>query len=253
MSPPQEFDHFKETYRSDIDKAVSFSGQSHDFFTRVKAEYLLSLFRKFMNGQRQSTATRGNLDVLDIGCGHGHIHPYLTKSDIPIKLFATDVASTVVEEARILNSTVNYQSYGGERLPYNDQSFDIAFTIAVLHHVLPAQWLAFLQEMRRVVRPGGMVAIFEHNPINPLTQWVVRTCPIDENAVLLGSRRLSKLAAQAEFVEIAKQYILFTPLDGTAYRKFDNLVGWLPLGAQYYVVARVPYSTSCPLNTRATD
>jgi SAM-dependent methyltransferase len=241
MNPDQEFDHFKETYRSDIDKAISFSGQSHDFFTRVKAEYLLHLLRDFQKGQAQSTTIPGYLNVLDIGCGHGHIHPYLTNSNVALRLFATDVASTVVEEARQLNPTVHYQSYGGQRLPYNDQSFDIAFTIAVLHHVPVAQWLAFLQEMRRVVRPGGMIAIFEHNPLNPLTQWVVRTCPIDENAVLLGSRRLSKLVAQAQFIEIAKQYILFTPLDGSAYRKFDKLIGWLPLGAQYYVVARVPH------------
>ena len=41
----QEFDQHKETYRSEIDKAISFSGQSHDFFTRVKAEYLVDLLK----------------------------------------------------------------------------------------------------------------------------------------------------------------------------------------------------------------
>ena len=96
--------------------------------------------------------------------------------------------------------------------------------------------------MRRVVRPGGLVVIFEHNPINPLTQWIVRTCPIDENAVLLGSWNLKKLMARAQFTAIVSRYILFTPLDGRRFRAFDKMIGWLPLGAQYYVAARKPLS-----------
>jgi SAM-dependent methyltransferase len=242
MNSTHEFDSYKDSYRSDIDKAVSFSGQSHDFFTRVKAEYLLSLLRDFRQADVKSAITTQCLNVLDIGCGLGHIHPYLTGANVPLKLFATDVATTVVEEARQMNPSVSYQSYDGKRLPYGDGSFDIAFTIAVMHHISPAQWPAFLKEMQRVVRPRGVIAIFEHNPINPLTQWVVRTCPIDENAVLLGSGRLSQLVLEAHFVDIKRRYILFTPLDGPAYRKFDNFFGWLPLGAQYYVTARVPRS-----------
>jgi SAM-dependent methyltransferase len=237
MNSQQEFDRHKETYRSTIDQAVAFSGQSHDFFTRVKAEYLIDLLQALARERESSTLP---LEVLDIGCGHGHIHPYLMQSAVQMNLSAIDVAATVVEEARLLNPMVNYRSYEGERLPYDDSSFDAAYTIAVMHHVPPPLWSAFLNEMRRVTRPGGLIAIFEHNPINPLTQWIVRTCPIDENAVLLGNRRLSKLVSQAHFVEVESQYILFTPLDGPRYRAFDKLIGWLPLGAQYYVSARAP-------------
>jgi SAM-dependent methyltransferase len=240
MNSLQEFDQHKETYRTDIDKAVSFSGQSHDFFTRVKAEYLIDILRKIESGRQKAGSEASPLDVLDIGCGHGHIHPYLIKSGVSLKLRAIDVAATVVEEARQANPTVEYESYEGDKLPYPDQSFDATYTIAVMHHVPPQQWSSFLQEMRRVVRPGGLIIIFEHNPINPLTQWIVRTCPIDDNAVLLSSRKLSKLVAQTDLVDIESRYILFTPLDGPNYRKFDKMIGWLPLGAQYYVSARIP-------------
>jgi ubiquinone/menaquinone biosynthesis C-methylase UbiE len=157
-----------------------------------------------------------------------------------MSLPATDVAATVVDEAHMMNPMVDYRSYDGERLPYADSSFDAVYTIAVMHHVPPPQWPTFLNEMRRVTRPDGLIAIFEHNPINPLTRWIVRTCPIDENAVLLGSRRLSRLVLQAHFADVESRYILFTPFDGPRYRAFDRLIGWLPLGAQYYVTARVP-------------
>ena len=240
MNSLHEFDRHKDSYQSDIDKAVSFSGQSHEFFTRVKAEYLIDLFRKFRHDQHGTASTNTPIKVLDIGCGHGHIHPFLLHSDVRLKLSATDVAATVVDEAQQSNPAVEYKSYEGERLPYEDQSFDFAYTIAVMHHVPPPQWPAFLREMRRVVRPGGVIVIFEHNPINPFTRWIVRTCPIDENAVLLGRRRLSNLVAQAQFFDIESRYILFTPLNGPVYRKFDKMIGWLPFGAQYYVAARVP-------------
>jgi SAM-dependent methyltransferase len=239
MTALQEFDQHKATYRSEIDKAVAFSGQSHDFFTRVKAEYLIELLTRFASEQTLSNG-RVVLDVLDIGCGHGHIHPYLTQSKLGLRLTGIDVASTVIEEARAANPGVTYHHYDGNRLPYPDQSFDAAYTITVMHHVPPPQWPTFLQAMRRVVRPGGLIVIFEHNPINPLTQWIVRTCPIDDNAVLLRNRRLSKLVSQAHFAKIESRYILFTPLDGPRYRVFDKMIGWLPLGAQYYVCARVP-------------
>jgi SAM-dependent methyltransferase len=239
----QEFDQHKETYRSDIDKAVAFSGQSHDFYIRVKAGYLLDMLRA-LRGNRPANSKSGlqqdPLEVLDIGCGHGHIHPYLVESNVPLKLSAIDVAETVVDEARMANPSIRYDIYEGSKLPYADHSFDAAFTIGVVHHVPPPQWPGFIDEMRRIVRPGGLIAVFEHNPLNPLTLWIVRTCPIDDNAVLLGSRKLSKLIKQSGFSEIQIRYILFTPFGGNRFRQFDKMIGWLPFGAQYFVSARVP-------------
>jgi SAM-dependent methyltransferase len=208
----------------------------------VKADYLLELLRAARTNRAADTDARSPLRVLDIGCGHGYIHGYLTGSDVHLKLSAIDIAATVVEEARRQNPSVGYAVYGGEKLPYADRSFDVAYTITVMHHVPPPQWPAFVLEMRRVVRPGGMIVVFEHNPINPLTQWIVRTCPIDENAVLLGSRHLARLIGAAGFVDIRRCYILFTPVDRSWARRFDKHLGWLPLGAQYFVAARTSSS-----------
>lgn len=236
MTKLQEFDPFNKTYRSDIDKAVAFSGQDHEFFTRVKADYLVELLSD-LHTRDTSVAP---LKVLDVGCGHGHIHPHLLKSGVPLALSGIDMASTVIEEAKQTNPSVDYTSYDGEMLPYADASFDAAYAIAVMHHVPPAQWAAFLAEMKRVVRPGGLIAIFEHNPLNPLTRWIVNTCPIDENAVLLGMGKLKGLVAGTGFGDISGRYILFLPFDGKTFRDFDKTIGWLPLGAQYYVAARRP-------------
>ncbi|WP_407188732.1 class I SAM-dependent methyltransferase [Bradyrhizobium centrosematis] len=233
-----EFDQYREGYSQQIDNAVAFSGQPQDFFTRAKARYLLDEFATFRAQRRMAPSQP--LDVLDIGCGQGLIHPHLRPAESGIKLTGIDVAGSVIEEARAANPDVHYDVYEGTQLPYRDRSYDVAYAIAVMHHVPPDDWKAFLVEAGRVVRPGGLVIIIEHNPLNPLTQKIVRSCPFDQNAVLLRSGRLAKLCRAAGLVEPKRQFIIFTPFDTPLFHKLEASLGWLPLGAQYCMAAHVP-------------
>ena len=229
----QEFDAFRDDYQRQINSAISYTGQSHDFYTRVKADYLLeALASEF--------GTDKPIKVLDVGCGHGDIHRHVTKTEVPVSLTGIDVAATVVEEARKMHPDVDYDVYDGVKLPYEDGQFDAAYTICVMHHVPPPQWAAFLAEMRRVVRKGGLVMVFEHNPFNPLTRHLVNNCPIDENAVLLKSKKLLGLMGETGLSSIRSRFIIFTPIDTAFFKRFDRLIGWLPLGAQYYTIGKVP-------------
>jgi ubiquinone/menaquinone biosynthesis C-methylase UbiE len=237
----KEFDHYRDGYSSQIDKAIAFSGQTQDFYTQVKARCLLDIFAKLRPASAAaSPGDKPPLKVLDVGCGQGLIHPYFPPSETNLKLTGIDVAGTVIDEAREANPHVHYDVYDGEHLPYADHAFDAAYAIAVMHHVPPANWTSFLVEMTRVVRPGGLVAIVEHNPINPLTQWIVKSCPFDENAVLLRSGRLANLFRAAGLVEMERRFIIFTPFDSGFFRQLDASLSWLPLGAQYCMAARVP-------------
>lgn len=228
-----EFDEYRDSYRDSINDAVSFSGQSLDFFTKAKAEYLLEVLD-------QELPDREPLEVLDVGCGLGDVHDHLLGGAPALELTGIDVAATVIDEARAKDRAIRYDVYDGTVLPYTDATFDAAYTICVMHHVPPSQWQAFLKEMRRVVRPGGAVVVFEHNPLNPLTRRVVKDCPIDHNAVLLRARQLSQLCSGVGLEKVLHRFILFTPFNSAAFKRFDRLMGWLPLGAQYFVVGRVP-------------
>jgi SAM-dependent methyltransferase len=91
--------------------------------------------------------------------------------------------------------------------------------------------------MARVLRPGGIAAIFEHNPINPLTRRVVSNCVFDEDAVLLRRRRARDLLRQVGLAPCEDRYIAFLPFGGKVVVPIEAALRRVPLGAQYYVSA----------------
>jgi SAM-dependent methyltransferase len=147
------------------------------------------------------------------------------------------VSGESIEVARRRGLPVSYDIYDGATLPYSDEWFDVVFAICVLHHVPPARWSAFASEMRRVLKPGGLALIFEHNPRNPLTMRVVNSCPFDADAVLLRSETTEALLSAANFKQVQSRYILSIPAANTWLRRVDSLFSGFRFGAQYYVTA----------------
>lgn len=220
-----QFDAYAGSYDAAVNQSLGFLGVKVDYFTRVKAGYLLDLVGAHFGGAE-------TLSLLDVGCGVGNYHALLDGQFKAIS--GTDISPACVAEAARRNPGVSYQPYDGEHLPYADASIDVAVTICVMHHVPPAQWPGFAAEMKRVLRPGGLAVVFEHNPLNPLTQRVVSNCEFDADAVLLKQRETRALLAGAGFGSVASRSILSVPSFGPVTRKLDRLFGRLPLGAQYY-------------------
>jgi hypothetical protein len=106
-----------------------------------------------------------------------------------------------------------------------------------MHHVPPALWKAFVAEMLRVTAPGGLGLVFEHNPYNPATQYVVKTCDIDKDAVLLTPGKLRRMFSEAGFVDVRTRTIITVPPAARVLAGLDSLLGHLPFGAQYYLEA----------------
>lgn len=221
-----EFDNFKERYTALVNDSIRFSGLTVEFFTWAKARHLIE-------AAANSFGDPSRLRLLDIGCGLGSMHPHLVKAFGPIT--GVDIAAETVELARKANPGVRYQSYDGRNLPFEDASFDVVLAVCVLHHVPPPEWPQFVEEMTRVTARRGMVAVFEHNPLNPLTRHVVSRCELDRDAVLLSAPRVKRLLRQAGLAQVRSRYIIFAPLQGRAAAFLDKTLGWLPAGAQYFV------------------
>jgi ubiquinone/menaquinone biosynthesis C-methylase UbiE len=223
-----EFDAYSKAYDQAVNDSIAFTGLSVDYFTRVKANYLIDLIADHFGEPK-------TVSVLDVGCGVGNYHKLIV--DRVGQVTGVDVSESCIDVAKKHNPQVQYQAYEGERLPFADAAFDVAFTVCVMHHVPPAQWPMFTAEMKRVLKPGGMVAVFEHNPLNPLTQRVVSNCVFDKTAVLLRTGKTRELIANAGFHDILVRSIINIPPSGRLLRSLDLALGRLPLGAQYFVKA----------------
>jgi SAM-dependent methyltransferase len=126
----------------------------------------------------------------------------------------------------------------GAAAPFADGRFDIVTISAVLHHVPPAERPAVYRELGRVLKPGGRIYVFEHNPRNPLVRWVIARTPIDANAVLLDAREVRHGLLDSARYELETDYLMFMPPGLAFLAPVDRTLAWLPLGAQYVVAAR---------------
>jgi ubiquinone/menaquinone biosynthesis C-methylase UbiE len=98
--------------------------------------------------------------ALEIGAGTGYFTLNLLQAKLVRNATATDISPamlrTLAANARRLGESVRTVRAEAEELPFEDQSFDLVFGHAVLHHV-PDLERAFA-EFHRVLRPGGVIA-----------------------------------------------------------------------------------------------
>jgi ubiquinone/menaquinone biosynthesis C-methylase UbiE len=99
-------------------------------------------------------------DALEIGAGTGYFSLNLLQAGLIERATATDISpgmlATLEENASRLGLEVRTAAAEAETLPFADESFDLVFGHAVLHHI-PDLERAF-SEFARVLRPGGTLA-----------------------------------------------------------------------------------------------
>ena len=99
--------------------------------------------------------------VLDFGCGPGTISVGLAEAVSPGELFGVDMEASQIEIARAAaeaggHRNATFQTADVTDLPFEDDSFDVAHCHAVLMHA--PDTVAVLAEVRRVLKPGGIIS-----------------------------------------------------------------------------------------------
>jgi ubiquinone/menaquinone biosynthesis C-methylase UbiE len=100
-------------------------------------------------------------DALEIGSGTGYFSLNLVQLGVIERLTATDISPGMLKRLAATAAALGVEDVTtlateAEQLPFEDESFDLVFGHAVLHHI-PDLDRAFV-EFRRVLRPGGMIA-----------------------------------------------------------------------------------------------
>jgi SAM-dependent methyltransferase len=98
---------------------------------------------------------RAGQRALDVGCGPGALVAELVRRLGTEAVVAVDPSPPMVAEARARHPGVDVREGRAEALPFEDASVDVALAQLVLHFVSEPD--AALAELRRVVRPGGVV------------------------------------------------------------------------------------------------
>ena len=78
-----------------------------------------------------------------------------------------------------------------------------------MHHVDKKNHSKILSHCRTFLKDNGVLYIFEHNPINPLTSYVFNNSPIDQNAEMIPSKKLVMKALKAKLKILSLKYTLF--------------------------------------------
>lgn len=218
----REFDQYARDYKSLIDRSVQMSGDSAEYFSEYKARYLARAVGPRFSGK-----------VLDFGCGIGLLSARL-KAHLPAA--AVHGYDPSPESIHLVPPELSAQGRFSSRTEELDADYQLAVLSNVMHHIDQAQREQTIVDIAAHLAPGGKLILFEHNPWNPLTRWVVRHCPFDEGVVLLPPREVFAYFARAALAVRRRDFIVFFPKMLSVFRALEPSISWLPAGAQYAVV-----------------
>jgi SAM-dependent methyltransferase len=109
---------------------------------------------------RFAEEVRGRGDVVDLGCGPGHVARYL--SELGVAMVGVDLSEKMVAVAARLNPSLHFHVGDMMELDYPDDSFSGAVSFYSIVHFGPEELLPVFREMRRVVGNGGVVLLAFH-------------------------------------------------------------------------------------------
>ena len=222
------FDDYTDNYEELLNKQLSFFNSASDYF----ASYKIELLRRNLSFKPQK--------ILDFGCGIGLSLSHLLKAFPNADIYGSDISKKSLSIVRknypkvtAIDDLNEYQDY-----------FDLIFLAGVIHHISPSKRSKVIQQIQSLLKPGGEVSVFEHNPYNPITRRIVSNCPFDKGVVLIHQRELKELMKGGGLRPTKSAYCLFFPELFQAFRHFEKFLERIPLGGQYFVLSNRPYEQS---------
>ena len=126
--------------------------------------------------------------ILDVGCGTGVLADRLQRAGYDVT--GLDPSEGMLEVMRERTPAIAAVCASATAMPLEAAQFDLSVSVATMHHIADPEAVAqALSEMVRVVRPGGRIIVWDHNPRNPYWPYLMRRVPQD-----IGEERLVGLA-----------------------------------------------------------
>ena len=151
--------------------------------------------------------------VLDVGCGTGHAVIKLAGILSHGKACGIDISSEMIEQARakipdILKEKAEFLQASSDNIPYPNDEFDYVLCTNSFHHYPDP--IRSLEEIQKVLKPGGQMVIFENAPDLSWYTWMWdRLLRIIEKGHVryYPSHELGAMIKQAQFDDVELRYL----------------------------------------------
>jgi ubiquinone/menaquinone biosynthesis C-methylase UbiE len=139
-----------------LEEAVDYDSMDHSAVNRLFVD-------DFLETVKRLGGTGRPLWVLDVGTGTAQIPIELCRRAGFVRVTAVDLASHMLQIGQRnliragLESVVRLEQIDAKGLPYGDAEFPAVMSNSIIHHI--PEPLAVLREMRRVLKPGGILFV----------------------------------------------------------------------------------------------
>jgi SAM-dependent methyltransferase len=232
------FDQVASDYEKIHDRSLPPGVHSHEFVTQRAANIIQWIDDGYL-GQE--------FCYLDFGCGNGRLFTALIESEFlkpliaqgRLRLFGFDTSRDSLKEAKRIagEKWVCFASDWNDLPP--DIRFDLVSGCNVFHHIVPAERSAAAKTLRRWMKAKARLAIWEHNPFNPITRLLVSICPFDKGARLLTFGMTKTLFEAHSYRHVQHAYVNLFPPRWQQIKLFSTIekkLSRFPVGAQYWVM-----------------
>jgi SAM-dependent methyltransferase len=227
-----EFDQFSSNYDTALAEGLSITGEDKHYFAHGRLAWLARCLAKF-TAQTES--------LIDYGCGTGTSAPLFFELLGVKEVIGLDTSVNSLAVARKTHNTAQTKFYRPDEYQPCGQ-IDLTFCNGVFHHIPPEERADTVSYIYRCLRPGGIFAIWENNPWNPGTRYVMSRVPFDRDAIMLSHLEMRRLVRECGFEALRTDFLFIFPSALRFLRWIEPSLSGLPLGGQYQVLCRKPHS-----------
>ena len=222
------FDRYARGYHACLNQALAATGEDTEYFARGRVRWLAQCLTQ-LDVKAAS--------VLDFGCGTGATAPLLLAELSCNNVVGVDSSAESIDQAQQSQSQAAIQ-FLNLRDFKSQGKFDCGYCNGVFHHIPLQERSGALQLIRSALRPGGVFALWENNPWNPGTRYVMSQCEFDEDAIPLSPGAARDMLQQAGFEILRTDYLFYFPRSLAFLRPLESVLRKVPLGGQYQVFCR---------------
>jgi len=238
-----DFDHYADSYDRALAEGLSVSGEDRQYFAAGRVNWVQACLRQLDYSCHS---------IMDYGCGTGSTTEYLMGALSAHRVVGVDTSERSLAAARQNCKSSNARFVLlGEYPPSAD--LDLVYCNGVFHHIPPEQRGECLRFIHDSLRLGGWFSLWENNPWNPGTRYIMSRVSFDRDAITLTPLEARRLVRSAGFKVLRTDFLFIFPRFLKVFRPTEKLLAKLPLGGQYQILcqkvsSQAMHAASCHRN-----